>query len=116
MRILIADKDPERLELYRRILEKDKYSILIARNKTEVLRENNVEAIVIDLGMPSAFETIMSLRESRGTPIVAVSARSEQEATAKEFGADYFVTRAFRHINDLSDAIRYATQSKLEKV
>lgn len=116
MRILIADKDPERLELYRRILEKDQYSVLIAKNRIEVLRDyktQSIDAVVIDLGMPHAFDTIRNIKD---VPKVVVSGRPEDEANAKEFGADYFITRAFTNIKDLSDAVRYVTKKEPVKV
>lgn len=115
MEILIANKDPAMWELYSRILKRDSnYTILTARNKTEVLKLFNIHdisATVIDFGMPNALETIMEINSK---PVIAIGEFPEQEATAKGYGADYFV--AFRHIDDLTKAVRRATQPQLEKV
>lgn len=115
MEILIANKDPAMWELYSSILKRDSnYTILTARTKIEVLdkfRECDISAIVIDFGMPGALETIMEINSK---PVIAIGEFPEQEATAKGCGADYFVV--FRHIDDLSKAVKKATQKELERV
>ena len=102
-------------ELYSRILKRDSnYTILTARNKKEVLdlfNIHDISATVIELGMPGAIETII---EVNSKPVVAIGSFPEQERTARGYGADYFV--AFRHIDDLSNAVKMATQPKLERV
>ncbi len=114
MRILIAAKDPERLEQYKDILKKENYTVIIATNKIDVLanyQKQNVDVIVIDLGMPGALETMINIPDK---PKVAISGFSEHEKVARAFGADSVITRKFKKIDGLVEAIRYVTSPELK--
>lgn len=110
MRILVADRDPERLELYSRILEENNYLVLRAKNQTELFetyRKQWVDVVVADLSMPGALEIMKSIQDK---PKVAISGFSELEDVARAFYADEVVTRPLERIKDLITAIKYVTQ------
>ena len=100
MRILIADSNPARMDLYKRILEQDKHEILTAKNRIEAslaYKRSEIDVVVLTLGTPDRIEDLVKLY---GTPIVAISASKEEE---KAFSDTNFTIRKFDENN-----LRYA--------
>lgn len=57
MRILVADSDPVKMDLYKRILEKDQHEVLTAKNRLEAdltLRSDQIDVVVYSLGSEMA--------------------------------------------------------------
>jgi DNA-binding response OmpR family regulator len=103
--VLIADDDPDILELVSLTLERDGYEVAQARNGEEALRiaaERTVHLAVLDLMMPGidGYEVTRRLRTADGEqrlPILILSAFAEdrQAALALSAGADAYMRKPF---------------------
>jgi DNA-binding response OmpR family regulator len=103
--VLVADDDPDILELVVLTLERDGYEVLAARNGEEALRlahERTLHLAVLDLMMPGidGYEVTRRLRAADGTrelPILVLSAFAEdrQAALALDAGADAYMRKPF---------------------
>jgi DNA-binding response OmpR family regulator len=103
--VLIADDDPDILELVSLTLERDGYDVAQARNGEEALRiaaERRLHLAVLDLMMPGidGYEVTRRLRanDPDGTlPVLILSAFAEdrQAALALAAGADAYMRKPF---------------------
>jgi DNA-binding response OmpR family regulator len=103
--VLIADDDPDILELVSLTLERDGYDVALARNGEEALRiasERHIHLAVLDLMMPGidGYEVTRRLRSSareHRLPILILSAFAEdrQAAQALAAGADAYIRKPF---------------------
>jgi DNA-binding response OmpR family regulator len=102
--VLIADDDPDILELVSLTLERDGYEVVLARNGEEALRiasERQVHLAVLDLMMPGidGYEVTRRLRanDHKELPILILSAFAEdrQAALALAAGADAYMRKPF---------------------
>jgi DNA-binding response OmpR family regulator len=102
---LIADDDPDILELVSLTLEGDGYEVALARNGEEALRiasERHIHLAVLDLMMPGidGYEVTRRLRagsREHRLPILILSAFAEdrQAAQALAAGADAYMRKPF---------------------
>jgi len=105
IKILIADDEPNQLELMAFNLERAGFSAIRAQNGKEVLElveENNPDLIILDWMMPkmSGIEVCRSLRsrsETKLLPIIILSARSEEgdKSLGLDSGADDYISKPF---------------------
>ena len=102
MKILVADDDPDLLDLVAYALGQAGYLVVKARNGTEALAAYDAEApdlVILDINMPGAtgFEVCASLRERGTTPIIMLTARGDEQDLVKalELGADDYLTKPF---------------------
>ena len=103
--VLIADDDPDILELVSLTLERDGYEVAVARNGEEALRiasERHIHLAVLDLMMPGidGYEVTRRLRAAareHRLPILILSAFAEdrQAAQALAAGADAYMRKPF---------------------
>jgi DNA-binding response OmpR family regulator len=102
--VLIADDDPDILELVSLSLERDGYEVVRARSGEEALRiasERHVHLAVLDLMMPGidGYEVTRRLRANNHIelPILILSAFAEdrQAALALAAGADAYMRKPF---------------------
>jgi DNA-binding response OmpR family regulator len=103
--VLIADDDPDILELVSLTLERDGYEVAQARSGEEALRiasERQVHLAVLDLMMPGidGHEVTRRLRATESghrVPVLILSAFAEdrQAALALEAGADAYMRKPF---------------------
>lgn len=103
--VLIADDDPDILELVSLTLERDGYEVAVARNGEEALRiasERHIHLAVLDLMMPGidGYEVTRRLRagaREHRLPILILSAFAEdrQAAQALAAGADAYMRKPF---------------------
>jgi DNA-binding response OmpR family regulator len=103
--VLIADDDPDILELVSLTLERDGYEVARARNGEEALRiasERTLHLAVLDLMMPGidGYEVTRRLREGdadHSLPILILSAFAEdrQATLALAAGADAYMRKPF---------------------
>ena len=104
--VLIADDDPDILELVSLTLERDGYDVVRARNGEEALQiasERQVHLAVLDLMMPGIDGYEVTRRLRAGTvngarlPILILSAFAEdrQAALALDAGADAYMRKPF---------------------
>ena len=103
--VLIADDDPDILELVSLTLAGDGYEVATARNGEDALQiasERQVHLAVLDLMMPGidGYEVTRRLREAdteHSLPILILSAFAEdrQAALALAAGADAYMRKPF---------------------
>ncbi|GAB4242344.1 MAG: response regulator transcription factor [Acidobacteriota bacterium] len=104
-RILLADDDPDILELVRFNLEKAGWECLAAADGPEawrVLEAERLDLAILDIMMPglSGFEILQRLRREpdlQGLPVILLTARGEEvdRVVGFELGADDYVTKPF---------------------
>ena len=113
--VLVADDDPDILNLVRRRLTRDGHEVIAARDGDEArelteLREP--DALVLDVVMPGAdgVELTRWAREQyrdRHMPIILISARTQAADIARGLaaGADEYLTKPFSR-DDLRERLR----------
>ena len=105
IKILIADDEPNQLELMAFNLKSAGFFTIRAQNGKEVIElveENNPDLIILDWMMPkmSGIEVCRSLRsrsETKLLPIIILSARSEEgdKSLGLDSGADDYISKPF---------------------
>jgi DNA-binding response OmpR family regulator len=102
MKILVADDDPDLLDLVAYALGQAGFLVVKAKNGTEALTGFDAETpdlVILDINMPGAtgFEVCASLRERGSTPIIMLTARGDEQDLVKalELGADDYLTKPF---------------------
>lgn len=100
--ILIVDDEKEIRDLIDIYLKNEGYKTLKAENgiaALELLRKNNIDLILLDIMMPKmdGIETCMKIREEKNTPIIMLSAKSEDidKIMGLTTGADDYITKPF---------------------
>ncbi|KUP21699.1 response regulator transcription factor [Paenibacillus sp. DMB5] len=99
--ILIADDEPEIVELLQLYLEKD-YHILSASSGVEAqqkIREQSVDLAILDIMMPGmdGLQLLKSIRGSYHFPVLFLSAKSQDhdKILGLELGADDYIAKPF---------------------
>jgi DNA-binding response OmpR family regulator len=103
--VLVADDDPDILELVRFWLERAGYEVVQARNGEEALQvatENPPDVAVLDVMMPklSGYDVTRQLREQDGTcdiPVILLTAQVQEADVALGFesGANDYLKKPF---------------------
>ena len=103
--VLVADDDPDILDLVRYRLERSGYEVAIARDGAEAVKlagELTPALAVLDVMMPSldGFEVTRRLRENpgtRGIPVILLTARAQEADVQEGFdaGADDYIRKPF---------------------
>lgn len=103
--ILIADDDPDILELVNYKLEQTGYKVIAVTNGTDAIvraKETRPDLIILDVMMPfySGIEVTLELRqlaEFSSTPIILLTAKSMELDTEQGFaaGASDYMTKPF---------------------
>ena len=116
--ILIIEDDKKINDLIMNLL-KEEYIINQAFNAKEGLSlvyANNVDVIILDLGLPDidGIEVIKDIRRHTTKPIVVVSARSFESdiVIALDLGADDYLIKPFRE-NELKSRIKTAIRHSI---
>lgn len=101
-RILIADDEPQMIELLRAYLEKSHFIVDDAANGLEVMdkiKENLYDCIVLDVMMPEkdGLSTCLEIRKLSDVPIIMLSARGDEldRVHGLELGADDYIVKPF---------------------
>lgn len=110
--VLIADDEPNIVELVRVTLEDERLRVVAAPDGTaalEAAEEVGPDMILLDVNMPglNGFEVCRRLRrESRfqATPIIMLTAAAQKEdiAAGLAAGADHYLTKPFSPVRLLS--------------
>ncbi len=103
-KILVVDDERPVREVVALILERAGYEMVRAANgweAIEVAARENPQLIILDMRMPGlhGIDTCRELRsrqETRGIPILVLTAYVENEKEALEAGVDDFLTKPFR--------------------
>ena len=103
--ILIVEDDPDIVELLEYTLEREGYSVLIARNGEKGLYEakrRKPSMVILDLMLPGldGLQVCRAMKEDGGTkaiPVMMLTARGEESdvIVGLEFGADDYVRKPF---------------------
>jgi CheY-like chemotaxis protein len=101
-KILVADDDPDILEVLTLILEEADYEVEIAHDGQSLrdLEHDVPDLLLLDIWMSGwnggeICRFLKSQEQTRALPIVLFSANRETEAIAREAGADDFITKPF---------------------
>ena len=105
VRILVADDDPDILNLVEAVLKTDEVSILLASNGQEALqkvKEFNPDLLILDVMMPelAGFEVLRILRsrpETADLPVLMLTAKDDEKHIREGFesGANDYLTKPF---------------------
>lgn len=101
-KVLVVDDEAKIVDLVRVYLEKEDYQVVTAgdgRQALETFEEQKPDLIVLDLMLPQidGLEVCRSIRRRSATPIIMLTARSEDmdKLTGLGLGADDYVTKPF---------------------
>jgi len=109
MNILIADDEPEIIELVELYMMKDGIKVYKAENGAEALEvfdNEKIDLAIVDIMMPkvNGFELIKGLREKSQIPIIVLSARIDytDKILGLDLGADDYITKPFNPLELVS--------------
>jgi len=115
-RILVADDEPDLVEIITTVLEKTNCDIetcFDGKSTIQALKKTDFDLIILDLLMPEpdGFEILQWIRGHKRTkeiPVIVVSGRSQERAVTRAFelGANQFITKPF-DFNDLTSTVNY---------
>jgi len=101
-RILIADDDADIVFAISKLLQGEGFDTIGAGNGAEALRvleTQKIDLLIIDIMMPvmDGFTAIVKIRETRGIPIIVLSAKSEDtdKILGLGIGADDYITKPY---------------------
>ena len=102
MKILVADDDPDLLDLVAYALGQAGYLVVKAANGTSAIELFYAEApdiAILDINMPGAsgFDVCSTIRSRSSVPIMMLTARGEEQdlVRALDLGADDYLTKPF---------------------
>lgn len=100
--VLVADDEPELVEILRDYLEAEGYAVLSAADGVEalsLLERQPVDCVVLDVMMPgkTGFEVCKQIRSRSDVPVLFLSARREDvdKIRGLGLGGDDYVTKPF---------------------
>ncbi|MCK4882049.1 MAG: response regulator [Candidatus Omnitrophica bacterium] len=119
LKILIADDEPEILEITAKKISEKGYIVVTAADGEEAwqkIQNESPDIIILDLNMPqkNGFEVLQELREhpleEKWQPVIIVSARTEVDDVKKGLSleADHYIVKPCL-IEDILKAIRLMT-------
>ena len=104
MKILLADKDVELLDVTTYALRRSGFEVVAVRDGVQALRswrENSPDLVLAEFDLPglSGFELCREIRQHSATPVIIVGERDTDEAVIQsfQFGADDFVLKPLSH-------------------
>jgi DNA-binding response OmpR family regulator len=99
MRLLVVEDDDSIGDPLTAGLEREGFAVIRARTAREALAADAVDLVLLDLGLPDVDgrEVCRRLRELGDTPIIVVTARSDEidRVLLLEIGADDYVVKPF---------------------
>ena len=101
-RILIADDEPDIIEMIRRYAEREGYEVTAVGDGSEAVeacREHDFDVIIMDVMMPDTdgFTACKKIRENKDIPVLMLSARGTEydKLFGFEVGVDDYMTKPF---------------------
>ncbi len=102
MKVLLVDDDSDLLDVTSYALRREGYEVIMAIDGPTALvkwKKDNPDVVVLDVGLPrmSGFEVCQRIREESLTPVVLLTALSDEAHIVRGFrlGADDYVTKPF---------------------
>lgn len=124
-KILVADDDPNVLEIIRLYFEKQQFTMIEAHDGLEavnLVEKESPDIVLLDVMMPrmDGYEAFREIRKNSDIPIIMLSAKGEEfdKVLGLELGADDYVTKPFSpreltaRIKAIFRRIQPRTQSK----
>lgn len=121
--VVIADDEPDILDLVRMVLEEEGYEVETADNGASALRlinERRPDLCVLDVMMPEVdgYDVARVLKrdeELRDIPVILLTARTEPEnvARGRESGADEYIAKPFMP-EEFQSAVRSVLSSRAD--
>ena len=115
-KILVADDDPAILDSIKMILELEGYEVVTTVNGATVpsLLKNKPDLLLLDIWMSGQdgkdiCRTLKADKATKNIPIIMVSASRDVAASAKEAGADDFLTKPFEMDDLLAKVKKYTS-------
>ena len=103
--ILVADDNPDHLDIAKTILEESGYGVQTADNGLEVfsrLEEQKPDLIILDVMMPhmdglEVLERLKRTAETSSIPVILLTAKVQKEHMLRGYklGADYYIPKPF---------------------
>lgn len=100
--ILIADDNPQLLNILKTSAEKEEYRVILAENgeaALEAFHISNPNIILLDVMMPKldGFQVCREIRKESDVPIIMITARGEdfEKIMGLEIGADDYIVKPF---------------------
>ena len=122
MKILVADDDPDLLDLVAYALGHAGYLVVKAADGTSALERFDAEApdiVILDINMPGAsgFEVCAAIRSRSTAPIMMLTARGEEQdlVRALDLGADDYLTKPFSPRTLLARVNALLRRARLER-
>jgi len=116
-KILVADDNPDILELLQSRLKANNYEVVTANNGVNTLLkiiEEIPDLIILDIKMPSGtgigvYENIKRHKQVADIPVIFITAyaSAEIEEQVREMGAEDFISKPF-NADDLLDKVKKA--------
>lgn len=122
MKILVADDDPDLLDLVAYALAQTGYLVVKAADGNAALASFDAEApdlVILDINMPGAtgFDVCASIRGRSTVPILMLTARSDEQdlVRALDLGADDYLTKPFSPRTLLARVKALLRRARLER-
>ncbi len=124
-RILVADDEPDILNLTKLMLEQEGYLVTTASDGEETLRKAEAEMpdiILLDIVMPGktgleVCKILKAKRKTRDIPVVMFTALGQDvdRKLAKEVGCDGYFTKPFTLESLLTEVRRHLDRTRAER-
>ncbi|MEO6185213.1 MAG: response regulator transcription factor [Steroidobacteraceae bacterium] len=122
MKILVADDDPDLLDLVAYALSQTGYLVVKASDGTAALANFEAEApdmVILDINMPgmTGFEVCSAIRGRSTVPVMMLTARGEEQdlVRALDLGADDYLTKPFSPRTLLARVKALLRRARLER-
>ena len=122
MKLLVADDDPDLLDLVAYALGQTGYLVVKAGDGTAALAAFEAEApdmVILDINMPgmTGFEVCSAIRSRSTVPVMMLTARGEEQdlVRALDLGADDYLTKPFSPRTLLARVKALLRRARLEK-
>ena len=122
MKLLVADDDPDLLDLVAYALGQTGYLVVKAADGTAALAAFEAEApdmVILDINMPgmTGFEVCSAIRSRSTVPVMMLTARGEEQdlVHALDLGADDYLTKPFSPRTLLARVKALLRRARLEK-
>lgn len=113
--IVVADDDPQVLDIFKELLEKEGYQLFLAldgKEAVEIVRNHPIDVAILDLRMPGmdgiqALKEIKAINETTQVLIVTAFADMESLRECAVQGAFDYIPKPV-HLREIIESVRHA--------